>query len=159
MAKSRRIIGTVASVALATLLLGACGGGDEVPAEGETAASGEVVSAEGAAVLLEAQSLTALDQAIAYPKKKQAQISSEIEVLEPGQESGWRKYRVPVYVHVLEGTLSVEYDAGVVKEFPAGTSFLQARGVWHNVSNKGDARADFLTVTMGAKGVVSMEER
>lgn len=159
MANTRRIIGTVATVVCATLLLGACGGGGDAPAEGETTASGEVVSADGAAVLMEDQSLTALDQPIAYPKKKQAQISSEIEVLEPGQESGWRKYRVPVYVHVLEGTLSVEYDAGVVKEFPSGTSFLQARGVWHNISNKGDARADFLTVTMGAKGVVSTEER
>lgn len=159
MAKARRIAVTVGVLLAATLTLAACGGGDETPAAEESAASGEVISAEGAAVLMEAQSLTALDQSIAYPKKKQAQISSEIEVLEPGQESGWRKYRVPVYVHVLEGTLSVEYDAGVVKEFPAGTSFLQAKGVWHNISNKGDARADFLSVTMGAKGVVSMEER
>lgn len=103
--------------------------------------------------------MTALDQPVAYPKKKQAQISSAIEVLEPGQESGWRKYRVPVYVHVLEGTMSIEYDAGVVKEFPAGTSFLEARGIWHNISNKGEDRVRFLTVTMGAKGVTSMDER
>jgi len=154
-----RIIGTAAAVMLAAGALSACGGGDEAPADAAAATTAEAVAIEGAAVLLDAQALTALDQKVAYPKKGQAQISSEIEVLEPGQESGWRKYRVPAYVHVLEGDLSVEYDAGVVKEFPAGTSFLQARGVWHNISNKGDARAQFLTVTMGAKGITSMAER
>lgn len=154
-----RIIGTAAAVMLTAGALSACGGGDEVPADGAAATSAEAVAVEGAAVLLDAQALTALDQKVAYPKKGQAQISSEIEVLEPGQESGWRKYRVPAYVHVLEGVLSAEYDAGVVKEFPAGTSFLQARGVWHNISNKGDSRAQFLTVTMGAKGIASMAER
>lgn len=148
------------SLALAATLT-ACGGGDEgttAPAEGDVA-SVEVVAPEGAAVLLDAQSLNALDQSIAYPKKKQAQVSSEIEVLEPGQETGWRRYRVPVYVYVLEGAVSVEYDAGVVKDFAAGTAFLQASGVWHNTSNKGDVRARLLTVTMGAKGVKSRSER
>jgi quercetin dioxygenase-like cupin family protein len=156
--RSRRIVASLALAGLAVLVLGACGGGD-APAEQAATASGEATAVEGAGVLMDAQSLTALDQPIAYPKKGQAQISSEIEVLEPGQESGWRKYRVPAYVHVLEGTLSVEYDAGVVKEFPAGTSFLQAKGVWHNVSNKADARAQFLTVMMGAKGIAGMAER
>jgi len=156
--RSRRIVASLALTGLAVLGVSACGGSD-APAEESTSASGEAAPVEGAAILMDAQSLTALDQPVAYPKKGQAQISSEMEVLEPGQESGWRKYRVPAYVHVLEGTLSVEYDAGVVKEFPAGTAFLQAKGVWHNISNKGDARAQFLTVMMGAKGIAGMAER
>ena len=159
--RSRRILAALAVGGLALVVTSACGGGgEEAPAEQASAsATGEAAPVEGAAVLLDAQSLTALDQPIAYPKKGQAQISSEVEVLEPGQESGWRKYRVPAYVHVMEGTLSVEYDAGVVKEFAAGTAFLQARGVWHNISNKGEARAQFLTVMMGAKGTAGMAER
>lgn len=147
------------AVACASVLLAGCGGGEETP-EGEAATTlGEVLSTEGAALLMDAQSLTALDQSIEYPKKKQAQISSEIEVLEPGQESGWRKYRVPVYVYVMEGTISVEYDAGVVKDFPKGSSFLQAKGIWHNISNKAETRAETLSVLMGAKGITNMAER
>lgn len=151
-----------AGLALASLasvvLLSACGGGDEAPEETATTL-GEVLSTQGAAVLMEAQALTALDQPITYPKKKQAQITSEIEVLEPGQESGWRKYRVPVFVYVMEGTISVEYDAGVVKDFPEGSSFLQAQGIWHNISNKSDVRARTLNVQMGAKGITPMATR
>lgn len=154
----RRAVGLAAASLMSVTLLAACGGGDETPEETQTTL-GEVISSEGAAVLMEAQSLSALDQPIAYPKGKQAQVSSEIEVLEPGQESGWRKYRVPVYIYVMEGTISVEYDAGVVKDFPAGSAFLQAKGIWHNISNKADSRAQMLNVVMGAKGVTSMAER
>jgi quercetin dioxygenase-like cupin family protein len=162
-AKARpvRRVGAVAAALALAATLSACGGGDDeaVPAEGD-AAGVEVVAPEGAAILLDAQALNALDQRIVYPKKvKKAEISSEIEVLEPGQETGWRKYKVPVYVYVLEGALSVEYDAGVVKDYAAGTAFVQAQGIWHNISNKGDVRTRMLTVTMGVKGVKSRAER
>lgn len=158
--RTRRIGAAALALGLATSLA-ACGGGDEeaVPGEGEST-SVEVVAPEGAALLLDAQAINALDQRITYPKKvKKAEISSEIEVLEPGQETGWRKYRVPVYFYVLEGAISVEYDAGVVKDFAAGTAFVQAQGIWHNISNKGDVRARMLTVTMGVKGTNSRAER
>lgn len=154
-----RTVTRAAAAAAALVLLAGCGGGDDNPEDAAATTLGEVLSTEGAAVLMDAQSLTALDQSIAYPKKKQAQISSEIEVLEPGQESGWRKYRVPVYVYVMEGTISVEYDAGVVKDFPKGSSFLQAKGIWHNISNKAEVRAETLSVLMGAKGINNMAER
>ena len=160
MQRTRTRLALAGLSALMAVSLAACGGSDEGATEaGGDAASVDAVAPDGAAVLLDAQALTALDQAITYPKKKKAQISSEIEVLEPGQESGWRKYRVPVYMYVTEGTISVEYDAGVVKDFPAGSSFVQATGIWHNTSNKGDVRAAMLTVTMGAKGTKSMTER
>lgn len=159
MTRRSRGITLVALASASVLLLSACGGGDETPEEAAATTLGEVLSTEGAAVLMDAQSLTALDQSIEYPKKKQAQVSSEIEVLEPGQESGWRKYRVPVYVYVMEGTISVEYDAGVVKDFPQGSSFLQAKGIWHNISNKAEVRAETLSVLMGAKGITNMAER
>ena len=156
---TRSRLAVVAATALLSLGLTACGGDDEALPEGEASTLEEVAALEGAAVLMDAQALTALDQPIEYPKKKKAQISSELEVLEPGQESGWRKYRVPTYVYVMEGAISIEYDAGVVKDFPAGSAFVQAKGIWHNVSNKSDARARTLTVMMGAKGISNMAER
>ena len=110
-------------------------------------------------VLLEAQAIDTLDQALAYPKKGPAQVSSDILTLEPGQETGWHRHRVPQFVYVLEGSLSVEYDAGVVKEYPAGTAYLEAEDIWHNATNKGDDAVRTLVVYMGAEGARNTVER
>lgn len=110
-------------------------------------------------VLLDAQSATVLDQQIAYPKKRPAQVSSSIVELQPGQETGWHKHKVPMYVYVLEGTVTVEYDAGVTKEYPAGTAVLEAVDVWHNGTNKGTDPVRMLVVNMGAKGLRNTVER
>lgn len=110
-------------------------------------------------VLLDAQRLTALDQPITYPRKGAAEVTSTFVTLEPGQETGWRKHKVPVFVHVLEGTLSVEYDAGVTKQYGAGSTFMQAQGVWYDASNASDIPVRMLTVYFGAKGVKNTVER
>lgn len=131
----------------AVLSLSACGGGDGGSADASSGA------AAGSTPILTDQALTALDQQFAYPRKKPAQVSSAITELQPGQESGWRRNNVPVLVYVLEGTLTVEYDAGVTKEFAAGTGHVEAVDVFHNAMNKGDATVRVLEVVMGAKGV------
>ena len=110
-------------------------------------------------MLLEAQAIDTLDQALAYPKKGPAQVSSDILTLEPGQETGWHRHRVPQFVYVLEGSLSVEYDAGVVKEYPAGSAYLEAEDIWHNATNKGDDAVRTLVVYMGAEGAKNTVER
>lgn len=143
---ARGLIGAVAIV----LALSACGGGD---------AASEPTSAASPGVLLEAQRLNALDQQITYPKRKPAEITSVVVTLEPGQETGWVRHRVPVVMHVLEGTLSVEFDAGVTKSFPAGTAFVQAQGVDYNASNTSDGAAKVLQVFIGAAGVANTVER
>lgn len=142
---------------VATVLLAGCGGGSDAAAT-NPAASGSAGSA-GNQVLLDKQQLTILDQPITYPKKKPAQISSSIVLLEPGQETGWHRHGTPMYAYILEGTLSVEYDAGVTKEYPAGTALMEAQGVFHNGTNKGDAPVRVLVVNMGAKGVKNSVER
>jgi len=142
----------------ALLLLTACSGGDS--AEPASSASGSAAaSAASRQTLLDQQQLTVLDQPIAYPKKKPAQITSTILQLEPGQETGWHKHNTPLYVYVLEGTVSVEYDAGVTKEYAAGTALMEAQGVWHNGTNKGDQPVRLLTVNLGAKGVKNSVDR
>lgn len=146
------------SVAL-MVLLAACGGGDSNPAT--SASGGSSAAAQGAdrEVLLEAQELTVLDQPIGYPKKAPAQVSSDITQLEPGQETGWHRHRVPTFSYVLEGTISVEYDAGVTKEYAAGSAYLEAEDVWHNGTNTGDEPVRILNVYMGAKGAKNSVER
>jgi len=47
----------------------------------------------------------------------------------------------------------------VSKEFATGTGFMQAQGVWHNGSNKGQDVARVLVVNLGAKGVKDTVER
>ena len=81
---------------------------------------------EGSQTFLEKQELTVLDQRVTYPKKKPARISSETVVLGPGESTGWRRHRIPVYVHVLAGTYTVDFGKGALVEYPAGTAFIQA---------------------------------
>lgn len=137
----------------AALLLAGCGGSDDAAPD----ASGSSTGAP--ATVLNGQRLTVLDQPITYPTGKQARVSSEVIELQPGQQTGWRKQRTPTYVYVLSGTWSEEYDAGVTKDFAQGTGFMQAQGVWHNGSNKGQDVARVLVVNMGAKGVKDTVER
>jgi quercetin dioxygenase-like cupin family protein len=146
------------SLAGVVLLLAACGGGSDEPAAAGSAAP-PASAAAGGDVLLDAQRLTVLDQPLAYPAKQPAQVSSVVVQLEPGQETGWHKHKVPVYVYVLDGTLTTEYDAGVTKEFAAGTAYLEAEDVWLNSTNKADETVRLLTVYMGAKGAKNLVER
>jgi len=110
-------------------------------------------------LLLDAQETTILDQRIAYPTKKPARITSDVTVLEPGQETGWRRHRVPVYVYVLEGTYTVEYESAVTRDFPPGTAFIQALKTDYNGMNKGTEPVRLLTVYLGAKGIRDIIER
>ncbi|MCF8529798.1 MAG: cupin domain-containing protein [Candidatus Nanopelagicales bacterium] len=139
-----------------TLLVGAtlvsgCGGSGDEGAQSET----ETVAADvplGSQQLMIDQQITVLDQPLVYPKKGAAQVSSEITTLEPGQETGWQLHRIPVFVYVLSGTYTVEYEAGVTKEFPAGSSMMQALKTSYNGINKGEETVQLLTVYMGAEG-------
>lgn len=147
-------------LAAALLLIAGCGSGGEAAV---STAPGVVIVATAAAgdpdVLLDAQALTVLDQPVRYPKKKAAEISSAILALDPGQETGWHKYRTPLYAYILEGTLTVEYDAGVVKEFAAGTALVDAMNVWLNSSNRTDGPVRVLMVHLGAAGITNSVQR
>jgi len=141
---------TTALLVGATLVSG-CGGSGDEGAQSET----ETVAADvplGSQQLMIDQQITVLDQPLVYPKKGAAQVSSEITTLEPGQETGWQLHRIPVFVYVLSGTYTVEYEAGVTKEFPAGSSMMQALKTSYNGINKGEETVQLLTVYMGAEG-------
>lgn len=142
------------AIALSIIGLAGCGGSDEA-ADPEV----EAVLAGGPVSLLDAQRLTVLDQRIRYPKRTPVEISSEIRVLEPGQETGWRRNRVPNYVYVLEGSVTVDYDNGVTREFKAGDAYLEAQGVWHNGTNKSTDPVRLLTVHLGARGLNNVATR
>ncbi len=146
----------VVSLVASAVLLTACG--SDEPAAVGVPTEGAVVTG-GSRMLLDAQRLTVLDQPLRYPTKGKAQVSSSIIVIEPGQETGWAKNPTPMYVYVLEGALTVEYDGGQVKEYRAGTALLEAIGTWHNGTNTGAEPVRILVVSMGAKGVKNSVKR
>src|SRR5262249_7478356 len=63
---------------------------------------------------------TASSMKIAYATSGQAEVVSVIGELEPGGRTSRHQHPVPVFVYVLEGTLTVQADGGPAREYPAG---------------------------------------
>ena len=141
------------------LVLSACGGSDGATPVAGADAQTSVTEVVDDLALLEDQELTVLDQRITYPKKKPARISSETLVLQSGEETGWRQHRIPVFVHVLSGTYTVDYGEGALIEYPAGSTFVQAVKTDYNGINTGSEPASVLHVYLGAKGLRDVVER
>ena len=153
-----RAIGIAVS---AVLVVGLAGCGEEAATDDvvESAAPTTPGLEEGTQSFLENQELTNLDQRVTYPKKKPARISSETVVLEPGESTGWRRHRIPVYVHVLSGTYTIDFGEGALVEYPAGSAFIQATKTDYNGMNTGEEPASVLHVYLGAKGLRDVIER
>ena len=156
-----KFLSAAASVATVLVLAG-CGGDDSVGLDAVPSPSDGVVQTTPPDInerVLDNQELTALDQRITYPKKKPARISSETIVLEPGEQTGWRRHRIPVYVHVLSGTYTIDYGEGALVEYPAGSAFVQAIKTDYNGSNVTEEPVSVLHVYLGAKGIRDVIER
>jgi quercetin dioxygenase-like cupin family protein len=97
-------------------------------------------------------STTIAGQRIEYPKTEKAEMTALLVELQPGQESGRHLHPVPTYVHVLEGTLTVEAEDGSHHTFEAGKGFLESVNVWHNGKNLGNMSVKFLVVFVGEEG-------
>jgi quercetin dioxygenase-like cupin family protein len=95
---------------------------------------------------------TIAGQNIEYPKPGKAEMESVIIEIQPGRESGRHMHSVPTYVHVLEGTLTVELEDGSRQAFEAGKGFLEVVNMWHNGKNLGDVPLRFLVVFAGQEG-------
>ena len=91
-------------------------------------------------------------QRIEYPKTEKAEMASVIIEIQPGRESGRHMHPVPTYVHVLEGTLTVEFEDGSRQQFEAGKGFLEVVNTWHNGKNLGEVPLKFLVVFAGEQG-------
>ena len=145
----------------AAVLMSVTGCGDDSASE-DVRQSTTPLTAEvedGSQTFLENQELTVLDQRVTYPKKKPARISSETVVLGPGDSTGWRRHRIPVYVHVLAGTYTVDFGEGALVEYPAGTAFIQATKTDYKGTNTHEEEVSVLHVYLGAKGLRDIIER
>ena len=97
-------------------------------------------------------STTISGQKIQYPKTDKAEMASVLIEIQPGKESGRHMHPVPTYVHILEGTLTVEFEDGSRQTFKAGSGFLEVVNTWHNGKNLGEVPLRFLVVFAGEEG-------
>lgn len=136
------LVASLVVLASAALVLGGCGSGDATE-EATAAAAGPVT-------LLDQQRLTVLDQPMSFPKNKNRvpAVNARIITLEPGQETEQLIFKAPTYVYVLEGTYTVDYAAGIVKDFPAGTAYVEGINTSLIGQNKSDAPVRVMLVTV-----------
>ena len=106
--------------------------------------------------LLQAQRLNVLEQQIISPTQQPAEVTSVINVLQPGEETGWHKHMVPLHAYVMEGTTTMELEINggtQTRTFSKGDAWVGAADVWHNASNKTDQPVAVFVVFMGANGL------
>lgn len=120
-----------------------------------TSAPSTTAAAVAPVTLLDKQPATVLGQPLAYPTAVPAQVSSVIVTLLPGQETGLHRHDAPMYAYILEGAVTVEYQGGVTKVYPAGSALMEAVGTTHNGRNLGSIPVRILTVNIGAEGVAN----
>ena len=133
--------------------LAACGSQavDEQPSPSTTAAAGNAPDPGAAQLLLNGQRRTVLDQPLRFPRQGRVpSVTSRIITLEPGQRTQRQEYRGPTYVQVLEGQYTVEYAGGVVRDYPAGTAYLEAVDTTLIGRNDGSDPVRILIVQVGA---------
>jgi quercetin dioxygenase-like cupin family protein len=96
--------------------------------------------------------MTAGKQPIAYPKTGKAEIISVIGELEAGGRTALHQHPVPVYVYVLEGTLTVQAEGMEARTYKPGQAFLEDINHWHQAFNKGTTPVKILVVFAGEEG-------
>ncbi len=103
-----------------------------------------------------AESRTITGQALRYPETRSPEVSSVLVEIAPGGESGRHKHPVAPQIYVIEGEVTIEFDGGNQKKFPAGEAFLEAVNTWHNAKNLGSKPVKMLVVFFGEKGKKNM---
>jgi quercetin dioxygenase-like cupin family protein len=97
-------------------------------------------------------STTINGQKIEYPKTDKAEMASILVEIQPGKENGRHMHSAPTYVHVLEGTMTVEFEDGSRQTFKAGSGFLEAMNTLHSAKNLGEVPLRLLVVFAGEEG-------
>lgn len=90
-----------------------------------------------------------IEQPIAYPPGT-PKITAAIVTIPPGGETGWHSHEVPLFVHVLDGAVTVDYGSKGIKVYKAGDSIMEAMNWPHNGINKEEVPVRILAVYMGS---------
>jgi quercetin dioxygenase-like cupin family protein len=103
------------------------------------------------AIKLYSGSTTVMGEEIAYPTTGKAHVNAMIVTLAPGEKTMVHQHGVPVFIHILEGEVTVDYGAKGTKTFKQGESFLEAMEVAHAGMNSGTVPVKILAVYMGSE--------
>ncbi len=94
-----------------------------------------------------------LRKSIAYPRVEYPEVIG-LEVRIPsGQETGWHTHSMPGYAYVISGTITLEYEKGITKQFKHGDAFAEVVNVSHNGRNNGSEDVVLIVFFTGEKGV------
>lgn len=104
------------------------------------------------AIKLFSGSTTVTGEEIAYPTAGKAHVNALIVTLAPGEKTMLHQHGVPVFIHILEGEVTVDYGDKGKKTFRQGESFLEAMQVTHAGMNTGATPVKILAVYMGSEG-------
>lgn len=108
------------------------------------------------AIKLYSGSTTVTGEEIAYPAAGKAHVNALIVTLAPGEKTMLHKHGVPVFIHILEGEVTVDYAGQGQKTFRQGESFLEAMEVAHAGMNTGTVPVKILAVYMGSEGTMDV---
>lgn len=95
---------------------------------------------------------TVMDEQIVYPSGGAAKVNAMIVTIGPGQKTELHKHGVPLYVHVLEGDVTVAYEGHGERTYKQGETFLEAMNVAHAGMNLGSTPVKLLAVYISADG-------
>jgi quercetin dioxygenase-like cupin family protein len=98
---------------------------------------------------------TITGQPIRFPQGDN-QFTAVIAEVAPGGQVGRHMHPMPLFVYMLEGTLSIEMEGHGTHTFSAGQRFAEVTNTWHNGRNLGDKPVRFLIVFSGQKGVPNL---
>ena len=74
----------------------------------------------------------------------------------PAGRSVVHLHPVPLFVYILEGTLTIDMKKHGVHAFKAGEGLAEIVHTWHNGRNLGDKPCKFLIVFAGQKGTPNL---
>jgi quercetin dioxygenase-like cupin family protein len=94
-------------------------------------------------------------QQIRFPQGENQLVAVLAEVA-PGGQVGRHMHPVPLFVYVLDGTLTIEMEGHGTHAFQAGQGFAEVIHTWHNGRNLGDKPTRFLIVFAGQTGTPNL---
>ena len=96
-------------------------------------------------------SKTFTGQPIHFPQSNNQFVAVVAEVA-PGGQVGRHLHPNPLFVYMLEGTLTIEMEGHGTHAFSAGEGLVEVVNTWHNGRNLGDTPVRFLIVFAAQEG-------
>jgi quercetin dioxygenase-like cupin family protein len=96
-------------------------------------------------------STTFSGQPIRFPQSD-AQIVAVLAEVAPGGQVGRHLHPNPLFVYIIEGTLTIDMEGHGTHAFHAGEGLAEVVRTWHNGRNLGDTPVKFLIVFAAQEG-------